>query len=83
METARQWIPIIITLIVNVIAVVWAFAKLKERIAVLETKLIEGVYKELEDTKEKANKASSEMSGLSEKVNGIDKMLYAHLQIHK
>jgi len=72
MESLAQWLPIILGVVANVVAVVWSFASLKEKIAVIDTKL-EGVSEQVAEIK------GNHLSHLQEDIKDLSEKLTNHL----
>lgn len=75
MEELHKWLPLIVQVISTIIVIVWSFAKLDKRIAIIETKFDNmcGNINEIKD---------NHLSHLASDVNKIGEKLQSHLINH-
>ena len=75
MEELKNWIPLIIQTIATITAIVWFFAKLDKRIALLENKF-DYVCSDIKEIK------NNHLLHLSEDIKELNEKLNKHLQKH-
>lgn len=78
-EIIRLW-PFVVGLTINIVAITLAFAKVRQDIAVLQNTVDEGVKERLTEIESKHEELRIEVVKQTDKINDIDKRLYAHLQ---
>ena len=75
--------PFAIGLVINIVSIALAFGKVRQDIAVLTNTIDEGVKTRLAELDDKDKDIEKKLDIHVEKVNGIDKTLFAHIQVHR